>query len=259
MTRIWLCFVIIPIFSACVPNRKYVYFQKDDVKSKDLPRDTVVRDYSIKSLEYRVQSNDALYITFESLTNEEFDFLKKQSSGQAGGGGQSVMLNSELVDPDGDIVYPVLGKIKVAGLTMFEIQNKLQQLADQYLESPVVSVRLSNFRFTVLGEVKSEGTISSFNTRTTLPEALGLAGGLDELANKENIKILRQKNGKVEVAYINLLDENIIESPYYYIHQNDVLVVPPLRQRPFRRYFGSNVSLVLSSISIILLIINLSN
>lgn len=259
MTRVLLVLGIVSLlFSACVPNKKYVYLQKNDVNRKDLPKDTVVRSYSQPDFQYRIQPNDALYVRFESLTPEEYDFFKEGSNaGGAGGGNRNFAVTSELVDPDGAISFPVLGKYKVAGLTVFEVQDSLQAVASRYLEEAVVKVRLVNFRFTVLGEVNQEGTVSSFNNRITLPEALGLAGGAGELADRANVKVIRHQGGQAVVGYVNLLDENLVSSPFYYIHQNDVLVVPALRQRPFRRYFGQNFSLLVSTLSLAVLVANL--
>lgn len=245
------------ILASCVPNRKYIYLQHQDVKTKVVPKDSVVRNYSAQPFDYRIQPHDAIFIRFESATDEEFDFLSQGQQG-AMNVAQTLTLVSELVNESGEINFPVIGKVRVAGLTIFEIEEKLQALANQYLESTKVRVRLVNFRFTVLGEVNVEGTVSTFNNRVTLPEALGLAGGLGELADRSKIKIIRQRGDNVSVAYIDVLDENIINSPYYYINQNDILIVPALNQRPYRKYFGQNLSLFLSSVSLLLLVINLS-
>jgi polysaccharide export outer membrane protein len=245
------------LLTSCVTNKKVQYAQKDDVNKNSNPKDSILRTYHPVPFDYRIQPNDALYIRFASLTTEEFDFFKEANL--QSGGARNFAVTSELVDTDGNIIFPVVGKVKVTGLTVFEVQDKLQNIANQYLESPVVKVRLVNFRFSMLGEVNTEGTINTYNNRTNILEAIGLAGGLGELADRSNIKIIRQKEGVTEVGYVNLLSEDIIHSPYYYLNQNDVLIVPPLKQRPFRKYFGQNVSLFVSSVSLLLLVITLSS
>jgi polysaccharide export outer membrane protein len=248
--------------SSCVTNKKYVYLQKDDVNVKDLPKDTVVRSYDLENYEYRIQPEDNISVRFESLTPQEYDIFNRnimaQQQNQNLNQGNAILIG-ELVDPQGEITYPVIGKVKVAGLTVFEVQNMLQKLADQYLDSPVVKVRLINFRFTLLGEAKREGTVVLANNRINYIEAIGLAGGLTDFADKRNIKLIRQVDGKAQVRYLNLLDENFINSPEYFVYQNDILIVPALRQRPYQTYFGKNLSLIISSLSLLLITITLIN
>jgi polysaccharide export outer membrane protein len=257
MRFLLLFFAGLLLLSSCVTNKKFVYLQKDDVNKKDLPKDTVLRTYVQEPFNYKIQSNDALYIRFESLTPEEFDFFKEGTI-QSSTGNRNYAVTSEMVDPDGNILFPVVGKIRVSGLTVFQIQDSLQHIADRYLQSPVVKVRLVNFRFTVLGEVLQEGTITTFNNRVNIFEAVGLAGGLGDFADRANVKIIRQVNGQTQIGYVNLLDESVMKSPFYYINQNDLLIVPALRQRPFRKYFSQNFSLFISSLSLLLIVINLT-
>jgi polysaccharide biosynthesis/export protein len=250
------------VLGSCVPNRKYVYLQKDDLHKKNLVKDTVVRDYKLQIEEYRIQPLDILYIRIESLTDEEFDFMAKLYPVEGVGGGganqNAMAIRGFLVDQQGEVEFPVVGKVKFGGLTVFEAQDSLQQIFKAFLKDPVARVRLLNFRFTVLGEVNSEGQVISSNTRVTLMEAIGLAGGLGELADRANVKIVRQNGDKAEVFYMNLLDENILMAKNFYIQQNDIIMVPALKQRPFRMYWAQNLSLFVSTVSVILLVINLS-
>jgi polysaccharide export outer membrane protein len=250
-------------FSSCVPNRKFTLLQKGDVNVKTLPTDTVVREHAYVNFDYKIQPQDILSIRFESLTPKEYDFFSggnqaQQQAGMMQPGGVGALLIGELVDPDGNVPFPVIGKVKVAGLNIFEAQDKLQAMANQYLDSPIVKVRLINFRITILGEVRKEGSVVLGNNRVSMMEALALSGGLSDLADRQNIKLIRDINGKTQVQYINLLDEDFISSPNYYVHQNDILVVPALRQRPYRNYFGQNLALVVSTITLIVLTINLT-
>jgi polysaccharide export outer membrane protein len=254
--------LIVFVLSACVPNRKVQMLQKNDVNTENTPKDSVMRMYALDTFEYRLQPNDVLYVQVKAVTDKEGDtfnfFNSSVGQGNIGninaGGAQ---LGGDLINESGEIILPVIGKVKVAGLTVFEAQEKLQGIIEGYIEFPMVKVRLVNFRFTMLGEVVREGTIVLTNNRVTMLEAIAQGGGFGDLADRANVKLIRQRNGNTEVAYVDLLKEDFFYSPYYYVYQNDVLVVPPLKQRPFRKYFGQNLALIISSISLILLTVNI--
>lgn len=255
-----LILIVALVGTGCVQNKKVLYLQHGELDQKTIAKDSLLRKYNIEKYNYRIQPQDILYVTFESLTPAELDFFSKGAANrnninlQAGGG----LIIGEVVDNDGMIPLPVVGKVKVGGQTIFEAQETLQTLASQFFDSPKAKVRLLNFHVTLLGEVNQEGNIGISQNRATILEVIGLAGGLTDIADRANVKLVRQIGDQVSVQYINLLDENLILSPYYYIHQNDVLIVPPLKQRPFRKYFGQNLSVIISSISLLLLVINLS-
>lgn len=256
----WLGLII--LLSGCVPNRKLLFLQKGDVNKKHLPKDTVLRVHPLTIEEYKIQPLDILSVTFETLSeeNDEFDFLDKLSPSMSSGGGnaQNSALAGIVVNVKGEIEYAVLGKIKVKGLTIFEAQDSIRAVASKFVHDVVVRVRLLNFRYTVLGEVKGEKTVTSTNSRLNMMEAIGLAGGLTELADRANVKVVRQRETEVEIFYVDLLKEEMVESPFYFVQQNDIIVVPPLRQRSFRMYFITNLSIITSVISFGLLIYTLT-
>lgn len=263
MTRILLAFgVLMLIFSACVPSKKLVYFQKDDLKGRrEIPKDTVLRVHPLSIQEYHIQPLDMLSINFETISDEDdaFDFLSKISpQARTGASATAAVATGILVDAQGFVEFAVLGKIKVVGLTLFEAKDTIQAIASKFLPDVVVRIRMLNFRYTVLGEVNGEKVVTSTTPRLTLSEAIGLAGGLSELADRTHIKVIRQRGTNTEILYLNLLEEDLLESPNYYVQQNDVIVVPPLKQRTFRKYFTSNLAVITSTLAFTLFIIDVS-
>lgn len=256
--------LLLVIFSSCVPNKKLVYLQKDDLKKrKSIPKDTVLRTYDLNIVEYKIQPLDLLSIQFETLSDETdaFDFLNKLSPSQRGALGSAgtgaATTAGVLVDIDGNIEYAILGKIHVSGLTIFQAQDSIRKIAVKYVPDAIVRVRMLNFRFTVLGEVRTEKTVVSMNPRLNMMEAIGLAGGFGELADRSLVKVIRQRGDQTDIFYLNLLKEQYLESPNYFIQQNDVIIVPPLKQRPFRQYFISNLGIIATTLSFSLAIIAL--
>ena len=265
MIKQLLPLIILVAISSCVTNKKFQYLQKDDVNSKadEFIKDSVLRTYPLDDFEYHLQPEDIISVQFFSLTAEEFNFFTlKQQQGlggnQAFGNRGNALVNGYLINEKGTVSFPVVGDIYIEGLTVFEAQNHIQEIADQYLENPIVEVRLLNFRFTLLGEVKKEGVYNNLNNRIHVLEAIGLSGGFTDLADKANVKVIRQNGRNAEVYYLNLLSEEFVSSPQYYVNQQDVFIVPPLRQRPYQRYFGKNLGLLISSFSLLLLVIGLT-
>ena len=179
---------------------------------------------------------DILSVTFETLSeeNDAFDFLSKLAIQQGRAGGGVGGSSGIVVNTEGEIEFAVLGNIKVAGLTIFQAEDSIQVIAAKFIPNVIVRVRMLNFRFTVLGEVNGEKTVISATTRLTMMEAVGQAGGLSELADRSHVKVIRQNGNNAEIFYVNLLKEEYLESPYYYIQQNDVLIVPRSKTAHFQ-------------------------
>ena len=135
-----------------------------------------------------------------------------------------------LVDKNGDIDFPIVGRLHVGGMNKAAIESLIQgELYPKYLkEIPSVDIRLMNFKVTVLGAVKSPGIVEATNERLNLFEALALAGDTDIKGRRDNVKLIRTKNdGSKEIILLNLNDKNLLLSPYFNLQQNDIIYVSP--------------------------------
>ena len=136
-----------------------------------------------------------------------------------------------LVTRNGTIDFPMLGTLNVIGLTTDELRDTLKEKLTPFLNEPVVMVRFLNFRITVLGEVASPNTFLVGNERVTILDALGQAGDITPYGNRTNVLVVREQNGQRQTARLNLQDRNIFKSPFFYLQQNDVVYVEPLKVR----------------------------
>lgn len=166
-------------------------------------------------------------------------------------------LYTYLVDQDGNINFPVLGKVHVAGLTRQEVAGKLEEMISKYVENPLVNVQLLNFKITMMGDVSRPGTLAIKNDRVSILDAIGMAGDLQLSANRKNILVIRDNNGVKETYRMDITDPGIFASPCFYLKQNDIVYVEPIRIKQRSRtssdrsFTMSLLTSVISSVSII--------
>jgi polysaccharide export outer membrane protein len=161
-----------------------------------------------------------------------------------------------LVDENGIIDFPILGRIKIGGQNKAEAKLSLTNLLTNYLGNPIVSIRYLNYRITVVGEVKNPNTFLVPSERINLIEALGMAGDLTIYGKRENVMIINESNGVRTVAQLDLNDKAILDSPNFYLQPNDIVYVEPVKARKDQASLTrSNVSLVLGIITAASLVI----
>jgi polysaccharide biosynthesis/export protein len=161
-----------------------------------------------------------------------------------------------LVDATGNIDFPVIGKIKVAGLDRMKVTQLLQDSLLRYLKSPIVNVRILNFKVTVLGEVNNPGTFNIPNERITLLEALGLAGDLNINGVRKNVLVIRDVDGKKTETRIDLTTNEVFSSPVFYLNQNDVVYVEPNRAKINSSIINpANAGIFISSVSLLVTLV----
>lgn len=163
-----------------------------------------------------------------------------------------------IVNDDGDITFPELGKLHVEGLTTQQLTELLTERISQDVSNPLVRVELMNFTVNVIGEVKQPSRINVTNERFSILDALAAAGHMTEYGDRTNVTIVRENNGQAEYHVINLNNSDVVSSPYYYLQQNDVVLVAPTESRESNARYDSNnsyrvqvVSTIVSAISVI--------
>lgn len=180
--------------------------------------------------------------------------LNTSDVGQRTGSGRA--LQSYLVSNDGTIEFPVLGTLQVGGLTKIECEKMIHDKIMPYLnakENPVVTVRMANYKISVIGEVNRPGMFTVDNEKVNIFEALAKAGDLTIYGVRDNVKLIRENaNGKKEIYTLNLNDASIISSPYYYLQQNDVVYVEPNKVKSQNARVGQITTLTFSATSILI-------
>lgn len=172
---------------------------------------------------------------------------------------QQPSLQQYLVGNDGSIDFPVLGRLEVGGLTKNEAENMIRQKLGDYLkETPIVTVRMSNYKIAVLGEVAKPGMFTVNNEKVNIFEALAMAGDLTVWGMRDNVKLIREDaTGKREIVNLNLNNAEIVTCPYYYLQQNDILYVTPNETKAKNSDIGQSTSLWFSATSILVSIASL--
>lgn len=226
----------------CVSSNKINYFQLD--------KNTRLYD-SIVNYQPKLQVGDILNINVSAIDKESaipFNLVESQIIGN------QIPL-PYIINAFGEINFPVLGKIKVTELTTNELTNQITKSLLPYLKNPIVNIRITNYKVTILGEVKNPGNYGVLNERISIIEALGLAGDLTIYGDRKNIILIREINGKRTSEIIDLTNRALFDSPYFYLSQNDALYVASNKTKVNSSGVGPNTSVILSSISILTTII----
>lgn len=211
---------VVTLLSSCVSKKDILYLQTDEIDQKKVTNDYQLRFKPDDFLQIIVSAND-----LEAVQSFNLPVFAIQTSERVVGQPQ---LQAYLVDADGFIEFPVLGKLKVGGLTRIEVISLLkEQLDPAYVKDPIINIFITNFKITVQGDVLRPGTFTLPNERLSIFDALGLAGDLNISANRENVLVIREENGKKKEYRVNLKSRKTLVSPVYYLQQNDVVYVEP--------------------------------
>ncbi len=251
-----LIFTVV-FFTSCASKRNILYLQ--DIETYKHSEDTTYNNI-------RIQKNDLLAITVSST--DQRSAIPFNLPVVASSSGSSTLVNSRqelqtyLVGEDGSIDFPVLGRIVVFNKSKDEVVNELKQQLIKYIKEPIITLRINNFSISVLGEVNNPGSFRINNERITIFEALSLAGDMTVYGKRKEVIVVREENGKKTYAKLDFTTKEILQSPYYYLHQNDVVVVSPnnaqVQSSAFNRNSGVYISIVSALITVATFLISLN-
>jgi polysaccharide export outer membrane protein len=221
---------LVALMCSCVSRKQLAYFQTITPESAEEINRSIV-----PPTEPRVKVGDALIITVTALDLEAVIpyNLPSISHNNPYSATEPTAHTYQYytVDYQGDIEFPILGKLHVEGLSFSEIINMITHRLEGQIVDPIVTVRFLNAKVTVLGEVRSPGSYSLNNGKMTILEALGAAGDLTPYGRRDNVLIIRDQNGQLEFERINLNKEDVFTSPYFQLQQKDVVVIEPNQAR----------------------------
>jgi polysaccharide export outer membrane protein len=225
VNRLVIYFLMLALVSSC-SNRNLVYLSD---LSASTSNDAPIKNYS----QPKIQPDDLLNITVSSLNAESnvlFNNVILPSNANAGNTIASKVNEGYLVDKSGAINFPVIGKIMLVGLTKEQATEKLTTEIKAHVKNPIVNIRFMNFKVTVIGEVNGPATFIIATEKISVLEALGLAGDMTVFAKRENVLIIREQDGIRRTVRINLNNKDVLNSPYYYLQQNDIVYVEPVNK-----------------------------
>lgn len=243
--------IIIPVIltglliTSCASREKIAYYQNID-------QTEIVN----KKFETKIKNDDLLMIIVSAqdpVAVQPFNLMSNLTvdpTNQAGGGQRQQQLY--LVDDNGFIDFPTLGKIEVANKTKAQIISELQNKISKYVINPIINLRIMNYKVTIQGEVKKPGTHTINSERITLMEAIALSGDLTNYGKRDNILVLREENGEIKSHRVDLTKADFINSDFYYLKQNDVVYVEPNKVAVNSSAVGPNVSIYMTAISLLL-------
>lgn len=206
----------------------------------------------VQNTEPVIQPGDRLSIVVTAL-NPASAAPYNSGSPVSGLGSAAAAMGGYIVEADGAIKFPQLGKIQVAGMKRKQLVDALTDRLVKYVNDPTVTVEFLNFKITVLGEVGRQGTYSIPEGKVTLIDAIGLAGDLPLTARRDNILVIRERRGKREFGRVNMLSRNVFSSPYFVLQQNDVVYVELTKDKVAAtdQSFFRNLSIVTSILSVV--------
>ena len=260
MRKILLYLIFIAICSSCVSTKQTTYFQGEPISKSDI--------YKLNNEPYRLQVNDILYIDIKAENPEIVSLFKSSESNQTGGvqSSESLYFSGYTIDRHGNIRIPYIGDLNVLGYTEKEVREKIEVELEKFLKNPeavFVTVKLAGIKFVATGEIGAPGTINLMQNEVTIVDAIANAGEISEMGNRQEVIVIRKSLDGVKKYKLDFTKIDIFESENFYIQPNDIIYVPPLKQKSWGtgttglQTFSTAVTILSFLVSSVLLVKNL--
>lgn len=239
-------FCVCLIFS-CTPIKKITYLNN-----------SIETEWSISPTppKHSLEIGDILVVkvlSFEEETTNFFNVENNVNSANSAITSANIYLNGFTINQEGFIEIPYIGEVHVLNQTLDEAKKSIEEKVDEYFKEATVIVKLGSFNISILGEIYRPNTYPVYKDNISIFEALALAGGITDYGNLSKVKLIRTKNNKKTVHKLDLTQESIVNSEFYYLHNNDLVYIEPLKYRGFRK---SQSQLLLSSLTTVAVLIN---
>lgn len=240
--------------TSCASRKSVVYYQNVE--------DVLTNNNTVTNFETHLQPDDLLMIIVSAQDREAaapFNLVNTMTTNPNNPAGTGQMQQQlYLVDNKGNIEFPVLGTLKISGLTKKEAIDYLTTEISKYIIRPIVNMRIMNYKVTVQGEVNRPGIHTVVSERLTLSDAIALSGDMTVYGKRDNVLVIREVEGKRIPYRVDMTKADFITSPYYYLNQNDIVYVEPNKTRVNSSVVGPNLTLGISALSLLVTIIALS-
>jgi polysaccharide biosynthesis/export protein len=244
---IYLIGLFFILLSSCTTNRNIIYLRgiEDEIVQKNEGLNV-----------YKIQPKDLLYIKIitdnTEITNQYNTWNIANSPAYSDA---SLYIQGYTVSDSGYVVLPIIGRVKITGLTVEQATDEVTKAAQKYLVNPIVTVKLAYFKISILGEVNSPGLFSVYQEKINIFHALALAGDINDNGNKRSLLVLRNAAGSISSYRIDLTDKNILNTELYNLMPNDIVYVEPVKAKAYRIINAPSIQIMLSTISTTILVL----
>lgn len=241
------------MMQGCIPASKTMY-------AKDLEPGVIEKiDQANYGDLQKIQIGDVVQVTVSALDKEQTQIFNPFTGSAGSSGAQGGRGNGYLVDKAGQIEIPVVGQVKIAGLSSRDARDLVKKELEKYLKNPWVDISVLSYKVTFLGEVQSQGPITIQNERLSIMEGIAQAGGLPATARYDRVWLIREENGERAYHLLNVNKKDIFQSEYYYLRNNDIVYVEPNKTKQFLAANAPYLTALTLALSLVALIVAVGN